>query len=649
MALQRALIKRIGLNHIDSLARHALLPRVHCLQAAVGSHSTSNKRRPYTTTSTTHDADLPLKRSLTSDFISLGIDTKIAQAMKQLYEATTPTAFQHNLIESILQPQSHLYVRQATGSGKTFAVLCTLLSQTIREHHWLLDTMKCSRQQAFEVQAVSTLIIVPNRELALQLYRWAESILSLAYPNVPQAKVVQCFVSGEGYENKQKRYLKRHGMPAIVIGTPKILNELILQEKLKLQAPSILQQLRPQQDESTAEFIKRLSKLHTTSKRGFNQTKDGADGMRGLRRLVIDEVDQVLRIPSQRASEKEKQLRKEKPKPGQLLLDGILLRTCGLSRLSAIWQQESLLSRERQEAEKLAAKETRKSSNARGWKKNWDPALGQRPPLDRQVDAMPKDPKLEKLRASMDLVGWRSLQLIALSATANSNVRQWMQRRGWMSSRPLIMGEPNEEAGLARFKVPAEVTHYCLVVENNELVRNLRAKEDSNAKREALPDQANIDQDTGDVWETDVSKRTEEEQVSAMQVMAEAASNCLAAMQPQGTVLIFTRSDASTTKFARVLEHHGVLAHDIMVHVDQELDTRVSQHIKDLGSQYRQPFKVFIATEEAARGIDVRDTSLVLILDIPRSAASYAHMSGRTGRFGRAGSVVAKCVESLLF
>ncbi|KAJ2448915.1 hypothetical protein EV183_005178 [Coemansia sp. RSA 2336] len=559
--------------------------------------------------------------------------------MQQLYEATTPTAFQHKLMESILQPQSHLYVRQATGSGKTFAVVCTLLSQTIREHHWILDTMKCSRQQAFGVQAINTLIIVPNRELALQLYQWAESLLSLAYPDVPQAKVVQCFVSGEEYENKQKRYLKRHGMPAIVIGTPKTLNELISHGKLKLQAPSILQQLKPQQDEGTAEFIKRLSKLHAASKRGFDPTKDSAAGMRGLRRLVIDEVDQVLRIPSQRATEKEKRLRKEKPKPGQLLLDEILLQTCGLSRLSAIWQQESLLSRERHEAERLSVRQARRSGNARGWKKDRDPALGQRP-LDRQVDMAPRDPKLEKLRSKMDLVGWQSLQLIALSATANSNVRQWMQRRGWMSSRPLIMGESNEESSSAQLKVPAEVTHYCLVVENNELVRNLRAKEDSSMQSEKSPDQANLNQDADDVWETDVSKRTEEEQISAMQVMAEAAANCLAALQPQGTVLIFTRSDASTTKFARVLESHGVLAHDIMVHVDSELSTRVSQHIEDLGSQYHQPFKVFIATEEAARGIDVRDASLVLILDIPRSAASYAHMSGRTGRFGRSGSVV---------
>ncbi|KAJ2849442.1 hypothetical protein IWW36_002633, partial [Coemansia brasiliensis] len=402
------------------------------------------------------------------------------------------------------------------------------------------------RQQAFEIQAINTLIVVPNRELALQLNQWAESILSLAYADVPRGKIVQCFVGGEGYDNKQRRYLKRHGMPAIVIGTPKTLKELICNEgRLKIRAPSILQQLKPQQgeesSESSAEFIKRLEKVHTISKREFDKTEDIADGLRGLRRLVIDEIDQVLRIPSQRASEKEKRL-------------------------------------------------------------------------------------------------------------PNSNVRRWMQRRGWMSSRPLIMGEEtSEESNSSQLKIPAGVTHYCLVIENGELVRNIRAKEEASTNdtsgqaNQKKQQKANDEED--DVWETDVLQRTEEEQISAMEVMAEAASNCLAAMQPQGTVLIFTRSDASTTKFARVLEQHGVLAHDIMVHVDPELSTRVSQHIKEsqqrnMGSQYHQPFKVFIATEEAARGIDVRDTSLVLILDIPKSAASYAHMSGRTGRFGRVGSVV---------
>ncbi|KAJ2556072.1 hypothetical protein IWW35_000233 [Coemansia sp. RSA 1878] len=125
--------------------------------------------------------------------------------------------------------------------------------------------------------------------------------------------------------------------------------------------------------------------------------------------------------------------------------------------------------------------------------------------------------------------------------------------------------------------------------------------------------------------------------MSAMELMAEVAANTFEALDPQGSVIIFMQSDTSTTQFAHVLERYGILAHDIMVYFDATLQSRVDEVV---GSQVHKNCQVFIATEEAARGIDVTDMSLVMILDIPKNVASYTHMAGRTSRFNRAGAVV---------
>ncbi|KAJ2171116.1 hypothetical protein EV181_007856, partial [Coemansia sp. RSA 532] len=173
------------------------------------------------------------------------------------------------------------------------------------------------------------------------------------------------------------------------------------------------------------------------------------------------------------------------------------------------------------------------------------------------VETVEPNRDLMRLRELADLVGRQSLQITALSATANSAVRQWMQKRGWMSSRPLVID--NEDT---RVTMPSHVDHYCLVVEDQNVVRNFRSKDEAS---EQLADEPKDepgsnaseakDADT-DLWETD--------QMSAMELMAEVAANTFEALDPQGSVIIFTRSDASTTRFAHVLERYGILAHDIM-------------------------------------------------------------------------------------
>ncbi|KAJ2310429.1 hypothetical protein H4R23_002775, partial [Coemansia sp. Cherry 401B] len=556
----------------------------------------------------------------TAGFGQLGIDDKLARSMASLYQAHAPTALQQQMIPELLRPRSHLLVRQTTGAGKTFAVLCTLLSLAIQEHRLLTTKLKHTSAEAFDVQALNTLVVVPNRELALQMGQWASELLEHAYPQMSRGKLVQWFVSGSEYEIAQRKYLKRHGAPAIVLGTPRALLELTSGRSsvMAATAPKMLQQLDRSQDSEA--YVRQLIRVHKESKQRDEVT---ADGLRGLRRLVIDEVDQVLRVPGRNASDKERKLRLDKPRPGQVLVDRLLLETCGLARLNAEVQQARLLAwqtRAERDGEGL------RRSTARGWSKDRDPALGA-PPAAPKAQPKVEDPAVQQLQRAADLVGRQTLQVTALSATANSGARHWMQKHGWMSSRPRIIDSADEPT------VPASVTHHCLVVEDHDTVRNFQARDDR------APDPS-TEETEGGVWDTDVAQRSAEAQLSAMDLMADVAANTLAALRPTGSVVIFTRSDASTTQFARVLEEHGVMARDIMVHFDETLRQRVDQAVVEQVGSVTEPYRVYLATEESARGIDVTDAGLVLILDIPKNAASYAHMAGRTGRFGRAGTVV---------
>ncbi|KAJ2311913.1 hypothetical protein IWW51_006350, partial [Coemansia sp. RSA 2702] len=154
------------------------------------------------------------------------------------------------MIPELLRPRSHLLVRQTTGAGKTFAVLCTLLSLAIQEHRLLTTKLKHTSAEAFDVQALNTLVVVPNRELALQMGQWASDLLEHAYPQMSRGKLVQWFVSGSEYEIAQRKYLKRHGAPAIVLGTPRALLELTSGRSavMTATAPRMLQQLDRSQD-----------------------------------------------------------------------------------------------------------------------------------------------------------------------------------------------------------------------------------------------------------------------------------------------------------------------------------------------------------------------------------------------------------------
>lgn len=104
-----------------------------------------------------------------------------------------------------------------------------------------------------------------------------------------------------------------------------------------------------------------------------------------------------------------------------------------------------------------------------------------------------------------------------------------------------------------------------------------------------------------------------------------------------GSVLVFTRTKHGADKVGRVLEQKG---HRVgVLHAGR----RLSQRKTALEGFRRGSFRVLVATDIAARGIDVANIGHVVNFDLPNTPEDYVHRIGRTGRMkteGRATSFV---------
>ena len=95
--------------------------------------------------------------------------------------------------------------------------------------------------------------------------------------------------------------------------------------------------------------------------------------------------------------------------------------------------------------------------------------------------------------------------------------------------------------------------------------------------------------------------------------------------------IIFTRTKTGTLDVTELLEKHGFRAAALNGDMTQQLREQTLDRLRN-GS-----LDIVVATDVAARGIDIERISLVVNYDIPLDAESYVHRIGRTGRAGRSG------------
>jgi ATP-dependent RNA helicase DeaD len=99
-------------------------------------------------------------------------------------------------------------------------------------------------------------------------------------------------------------------------------------------------------------------------------------------------------------------------------------------------------------------------------------------------------------------------------------------------------------------------------------------------------------------------------------------------------VLVFVRTKIETVELANRLEARGFAAAALNGDMEQRTREQTVQRLKD------GKIDIVIATDVAARGLDVDRISHVINYDIPYDAETYVHRIGRTGRAGRSGEAI---------
>ncbi|MFA6460669.1 MAG: DEAD/DEAH box helicase [Candidatus Woesearchaeota archaeon] len=102
-------------------------------------------------------------------------------------------------------------------------------------------------------------------------------------------------------------------------------------------------------------------------------------------------------------------------------------------------------------------------------------------------------------------------------------------------------------------------------------------------------------------------------------------------------VLVFTRTKSRANKVARMLERNHIVADAIHGNKSQVQRTKALQNFKSGHS------RVLVATDIAARGIDIEQISHVINFDLPNEPESYVHRIGRTARAGADGTAYSFC------
>lgn len=106
-------------------------------------------------------------------------------------------------------------------------------------------------------------------------------------------------------------------------------------------------------------------------------------------------------------------------------------------------------------------------------------------------------------------------------------------------------------------------------------------------------------------------------------------------MENPDSAIIFTNTKANANFVAVVLQRFGYDAEQISSDLSQAAREKV------LARLYEHELRFLVATDVAARGIDVENLSHVILYDFPEDPESYIHRTGRTGRAGASGEAIA--------
>lgn len=114
----------------------------------------------------------------------------------------------------------------------------------------------------------------------------------------------------------------------------------------------------------------------------------------------------------------------------------------------------------------------------------------------------------------------------------------------------------------------------------------------------------------------------------------EAALARLLEVEPVDGAIVFVKLRSTTEPLADFLNQHGHRAAALNGDIAQAQRERIIEHLKS------GKLNIVVATDVAARGLDVQRISHVFNYDLPGDAEAYVHRIGRTGRAGRSGEAI---------
>ncbi len=107
--------------------------------------------------------------------------------------------------------------------------------------------------------------------------------------------------------------------------------------------------------------------------------------------------------------------------------------------------------------------------------------------------------------------------------------------------------------------------------------------------------------------------------------------------KPEESVIVFSRTKHGANKITKTLVASSISADAIHGNKSQNARQLALNNFKE------GKIKVLVATDIAARGIDIDELSHVINYDLPEVAEAYVHRIGRTGRAGRSGRATTFC------
>jgi ATP-dependent RNA helicase DeaD len=210
----------------------------------------------------------------------------------------------------------------------------------------------------------------------------------------------------------------------------------------------------------------------------------------------------------------------------------------------------------------------------------------------------------------IDHLDRKSLKLDGLSALVLDEADE-MLRMGFIDDVKRVVADTPKEAQRVFFSatLPREIEH----IVNRYLVDPVKVAIESRASSGDNIEQRRVRVDGG--------------------AKLEALSRILE-VEPVDAAIVFVRTRAACTTLTEQLTARGVNAAALSGDLDQSLRERTITRLK------RGKIDVLVATDVAARGLDVPRITHVINYDLPQDAEAYTHRVGRTGRAGRAGIAI---------